>query len=64
LETLYQIAVSRNETIRVQIENIAQSEALYQQTFGTVMPQVHLLATPKSGAWVRPAKRPNLLKKK
>jgi outer membrane protein TolC len=45
LETLYQIAVSRNETIRVQIENIAQSEALYQQTFGTVMPQVHLLAT-------------------
>jgi len=45
LDKLFQMAVSRNEEIRIQNEAVIQSEALYQQTFGTVMPQIHLLAT-------------------
>src|SRR5688572_8155784 len=45
LETLYQMAVSHNENIRIQTEIVIQSESIYQQTFGSTMPQIHLLAT-------------------
>jgi outer membrane protein TolC len=45
LDVMYQMAVSRNENIRIQKEIVIQNEAIYQQTFGTVMPQVHFLGT-------------------
>jgi hypothetical protein len=45
LQTCYELAVIRSETLRIKDADIRVAQARYWQAVGTALPKVHLIAT-------------------